>query len=191
MVEKSRRQEILAISARLFRERGYNATSIRDIATAVGMESASLYNHMENKHELLKVLLLDLADNYVAGIDRICASSLTSIEKLEAVVKEHIRITINNSNEVSLIPSEYVHLEEVPKQEYIAKRNHYESQFIALFEQCVSDNYIKNVNTNIAVYSILSTLRWLYSWREKHSEIEQSKLEEELLSNLLGGITNH
>lgn len=191
MVEKSRRQEILAISARLFRERGYNATSIRDIATAVGMESASLYNHMENKQELLKVLLLDLADNYVEGIDRIIASPMSSIEKLEAILREHIRITIDNTNEVSLIPSEYVHLEEQSKKIYLSKRNHYESQFIQLFEQCVADNHIKKVNTNIAVYSILSTLRWLYSWYEKHSEIEQSQLEDELLNNLLGGIKNH
>jgi len=190
--DKSRRTEILEKAASLFRKRGFAATSMRDIARAMGMESASLYNHIKSKQEILEALLMPLAKTYTKGITNIAHSPLTSIQKLERIIADQIQITIENTDAVSLVPNEWVHLESNTKSEYLKLRNFYEKAFKDTFEQAIQDGYLKPVNVEIATFSILSTLRWLYSWYDKNKKINPLELETELITNLIGGLrTNH
>ncbi|MFT4973632.1 MAG: AcrR family transcriptional regulator, partial [Saprospiraceae bacterium] len=64
---KSRKEEIKSAAARLFRKKGYSATSMRDIATAVGIKAASIYNHFKGKQELLQMLLMNIAYLFEKG----------------------------------------------------------------------------------------------------------------------------
>ena len=54
MKQISRKDEIIKTAAKLFKEKGYSAVTMRDIATAMGMKAASLYNHIKSKQEILK-----------------------------------------------------------------------------------------------------------------------------------------
>ncbi len=185
---KTRREEILEKAALLFHKKGYAATSIRDIAREMNMESASLYNHIRSKQEILQVLLMSLAEKYVMGIDDIAGSPLTSIQKLERIITDHIRITIDNTDVVSLIPNEWVHLDEGYLERFTALRDTYENQFLTIMRKAVKDGYIRKVNVHIAAFSILSTLRWLHSWYSRNKNINPVELEQELLSDLIDGV---
>lgn len=189
---KSRRNEILEKSAVLFHKKGYSATSMRDIAKAMGMESASLYNHIKSKQEILQAILLPLAHRYTKGIEEISKSPLSSIQQLERIIADQVRITIENTDGVSLIPTEWVHLENKEdvqaRKEYLELRNFYEKEFKRIFKKCIKDGELRKVNVDIAVFTILSTLRWLYSWYTKNQKINPVVLETELINNLLGGL---
>ena len=191
---KIRQKEILAKSARLFRKKGYAATSIRDIADEVGMKSASLYNHIDSKQEILQSLLLPIAKIYVTSIDQVTESSLPAIEKLEQIIRDQITITIENPDAVSLVPDQWVFLKNDEEEnnfgydEYVQLRNHYEKSFINIFQEAINEGALKDVHIEIACFSILSTLRRLYSWYAKHRSIDKSVLEKELIMNLLGGL---
>ncbi len=194
---KNRQREILAKSARLFRKKGYAATSIRDIADAVGMKSASLYNHIKSKQEILRALLLPIAKIYVTSINQVNENSLPAIEKLEQIIRDQIRITIENPDAVSLVPDQWVFLENDDKDaedaktaynDYIELRNYYEQLFIKIFQEAIDEGALKSVHIEIACFSILSTLRRLYSWYARHRTIDQAVLEKELIMNLLGGL---
>ena len=190
--DKSRRTEILEKAAILFHQKGYAATSIRDIAREMKMESASLYNHIQSKQEILQAILLPIAHRYTKGIKDISSSPLTSIQQLERIIADQIQITIQNMDAVSLVPNEWVHLEKNEKddalQEFLNLRDFYEKEFKNIFQKCIEDGYLKNVNIDIAVFSILSTLRWLYSWYSKNKNVNPLVLETELINNLIGGI---
>ncbi len=191
---KNRQKEILARSARLFRKKGYAATSIRDIADAVGMKSASLYNHIKSKQDILQRLLLPIAKIYVTSIDRVNDSNLPAIKKLEQIIRDQIIITIENPDAVSLVPDQWFFLEnnEAEKNNaydaYIQLRNYYEKIFLKIFQEAIDEGDLKPVHIEIACFSILSTLRRLYSWFARHRTIDQKILEQELIMNLLGGL---
>lgn len=189
---KNRRTEILEKSARLFRKRGYAATSMRDIAQEVGMESASLYNHIKSKQEVLQTLLLPLAHRYVSGIEEINAAPLPAIQKLERIIIDQILITIDNIDAVSLVPDQWIHLDDKQKvrTEYLQFRDQYEALFLQIFRQAIEEKDLKAVHVEIACFSILSTLRRLYSWYARHRNINRVVLETELIQNLLGGLRN-
>jgi AcrR family transcriptional regulator len=190
--DKSRRTEILEKAAILFHKKGYSATSVRNIAQEMKMESASLYNHIKSKQEILQAILLPIAHRYTKGIQEISNSPLTSIQQLERIIADQIRITIENIDGVSLIPNEWVHLEKTKERdalkEFLDLRNLYEKEFKKVFKKCIKEGYLRKVNVDIAVFSILSTLRWLYSWYSKNQKINPLVLETELINNLIGGL---
>jgi len=185
----SRREHIKESAAKLFREKGYKASSMQEIADAVGIKAASLYNHIQSKQEILKELLIDMADKFTAGMQEINKSSLNSIEKLEQLVSLHIKLTYQHPDAIALITGEWVHLEEPELGEYSSKRKAYENQFKKIINSCKTDGYINpNVDTEIALYSILSTLHWLYSWQNKNHKMNAMDMEKQLKTTLLEGL---
>ena len=82
----SRKDVIVSKAATLFREKGYKAASMRDLAEAVGVEAASLYNHIKSKSELLHELVFNVANRFVLKIDEIESESISSLEKMEKIL---------------------------------------------------------------------------------------------------------
>ncbi|MEL7147902.1 MAG: TetR/AcrR family transcriptional regulator [Bacteroidota bacterium] len=185
---KSKREHIKECAAHLFRKKGYKATSVRDIAQHVGMEAASLYNHIKSKQEILSELLLEMAHLFTKGMEAIDSSSYTPIIKLERLISMHVKFAVEHTDSISLITNEWVHLEGHTYQEFVDLRDTYERKFEQIIKDCVDQGYFAPVNTEIALFSILSTLRWLYSWYTKNKNMNPVELEKEFIHCLLDGL---
>lgn len=184
----SKRAEIIQSAALLFRKKGYTATSVRDIAREMGMEASSLYNHVSSKQEILKELLISVAHLFSEGMREIKPAPLTAYQKLERLVALHVRITIEQTDAVSLIPKEWIHLETEHIKEFLTLRDTYEKDFKSIIIKGMEEESIREINPEVATFSILSTLRWLYSWITKNAEINSITLEEEMKKCLLEGL---
>ncbi|HMU36302.1 MAG TPA: TetR/AcrR family transcriptional regulator, partial [Marmoricola sp.] len=99
---QTRRQELLRIAAELFAERGYKATTVRDIADAAGILSGSLYHHFDSKesmvHELLDSFQTELFERY----DAVVASQGSPREKLEDIVRLSFEAVGSHRAEVAI-----------------------------------------------------------------------------------------
>jgi len=188
-VSKTKKEIIKEKASYLFRKKGYAATSMQDIALAVDMKAASLYNHIKSKQEILQDLLMSIASAFTDGMIEIEQSSLNPLQKLEALVGLHVNLTMANSDSIALITGEWVHLSEPELNSYIKQRNKYEKKFLKILNQCQSSGHIDaNTNIELALFSILSSLHWLYSWHHKHKNISKVELEHQLKSILLRGL---
>lgn len=181
----SRKEQIKKVAAHLFRKRGYTATSMRDIAGEMGMEAPSLYNHISGKQQLLEELLMMIARNFTNGMSEVRGSSLSSIEKLEHLIKLHVDITLDHTDAVSLLTNEWVHLQGTVAADFISLKDKYENDFRKVLKACIKDGHLEKVNVELALFSILSTLRWLYSWYSKNPTVNKLELEREMLRLLL------
>ena len=188
MVQKSRKETIKDCAARLFRKKGFSATTMNDIADAVGIKAASLYNHFNSKQDLLKDLLMYMAQRFTKGMAEIENASLPPIEKLERLIALHVRLTTDHTDAISIITGEWVHLKEPELSAYSTMREEYEGKFKRIIEACKKDGSIADVNTEIALFSMLSTLHWLYSWYSKNKNISPIDLEKQLIQVLLNGL---
>ena len=184
----TKRDQIKAQAARLFRKRGYKATSMRDLGREVGVEAASLYNHITSKQELLHELLLEMAGHFTEAMSETLASQLGPVEKLERLIVQHVRLTVEHTDAISLITSEWVHLEEPAKSAYLRQRDEYESHFRRILTDCMDAGHFEKINVEIALFSTLSTLRWLYSWYGRHRDIEPAELERQMVRVLVDGL---
>ncbi len=186
---QSRKEVIRSCAARLFRKKGYNATSMRDIAEAVGIKAASIYNHIKSKQELLEDLLLMMAHLFSKGMEDISrSSSLSSEQKLERLIALHIRLTVENTDAIALVAGEWVHLKSPAREEYLVLRETYENQFKAIIDTGKTEGLFKEIDTEIILFSTLSTLRWLYSWYSKNRQYNIVELERQMTQCLIAGI---
>ncbi|MEL6989718.1 MAG: TetR/AcrR family transcriptional regulator, partial [Bacteroidota bacterium] len=159
---KSKRQEILEVAGYLFREKGYTATHMKDIAEKVNMEAASLYNHINSKHEILRDLLMYVAYKFQNGMKNIIESSYSDFEKIKAIIALHIRLTTENPHCISLLTKDWKHLKETDLKAFKQIRVKYSEDFLSIVKSAMENGEIKKANPEITLNSILSSVRWLY-----------------------------
>lgn len=184
---ETRKEEIINTAAKLFKERGYSAVTMRDLASAMGIKAASLYNHIKSKQEILKEIIISLAEEFTQGLELIQQSSTSSVEKIEEVVKLHVSITSQNTYGMASLNNDWMHLEE--KRDYYLKlRSNYEEELRRIIAEGVKNGEIIDENIEIMLFSILSTLRSLYLWIPKKDYLNPEKLSQQLSRVLVKGI---
>ena len=183
----SRKQEIYRTAAKLFKEKGYSAVTMRDLAAAVGIKAASLYNHITSKQQILSEIILDIAEQFTKEIDTITDRDTDTITKLKEVIAQHITLTTDNPYGMAALNNDWMHLEG-KLDHYLDLRTRYEKKFRNMVLEGKESGELKDVNTEILVYSILTTLRNLYLWIPKKGELKKDELIEELSITLLQGV---
>lgn len=186
---QNRKEDIRSTAAKLFRKKGYGATSMRNIAEGVGIKAGSIYNHFDSKQDLLQNLLMLPANLYTTEMQAVKTSPLSSRQKLEKLIKHHVKMAVEHTDTVALIVSDWAHLEGDARTEFFKLREDYEKDFREIIEAGKAEGaFNKAVNTDIAVFSMLSTLRWLFSWYNRNKSLDVKELEEQMIKSLLGGI---
>lgn len=183
-----RKSEIVTISAQLFKEKGYSAVTMRDIAQAIDIKAASLYNHIKSKQEILVLMIIQIAEEYTETIRTIEASGETSVEKIKKVIQLHIDITVSNPDALASLNNDWMHLPQIELQYFLKMREEYEDIFRAIVNKGIADGEIKNYNAEVIIFSILSTIRTLYLWYGKKKDFNANVLKTNLNKILLEGI---
>jgi len=184
---ETRRDEIIKTAAKLFKEKGYSAVTMRDLATAMGMKAASLYNHINSKQEILKEIIISLAESFTDGMSQIKESNVTSNDKLKAIVSLHINISSQNIYGMASLNNDWMHLEEQLPY-YLQLRSNYEEEFRSILKDGMKRNEIKKANLEVVLFSLLSTLRSLYLWIPKKEDLNSEELAKDLGEVLINGI---
>jgi len=184
----SRKKEIINIASRLFKERGYNAVSMRDIAQAMDIKAASLYNHIAGKQEILATLILEVAEKFTAEMASITSETSSPLQKIEKVIKVHIDITVNYSEHIATLNNDWMHLEGSALKRVVKMREDYEQNFRNIIKQGISEAEIRPQHPEVILFSILSTLRTLYLWNEKRGKMDVNVLKKDMVAVLIKGI---
>ncbi|GGG56460.1 TetR/AcrR family transcriptional regulator [Bizionia arctica] len=187
MKEITRKEEIITTAAKLFKEKGYSAVTMRDIATAMGMKAASLYNHISSKQEILKDIIISLAEEFTEEMFLIKQSETNTLNKLENIVALHVNITSRNPDGMASLNSDWMHLEE-QLDYYLELRVNYENDFRSILKSGILNKEIANNNMEVMLFSMLSTLRSLYMWIPSKEDLELQKISSELSKVLINGI---
>ena len=184
----NRKSEILKVAKDLITEKGYNAVSMRDLAKALDIKAASLYNHIANKQEILSTIILEIAEAFTVGMTQIFNEETTSIKKLQDLIGLHIDISINNSGAMAMMHNDWKHLEADELIRFVTLRNAYENNFRTIIKQGINQGEIINKNPEVIVFSMLSTLQTMYLWYEKRGKMDVNILKTDMVSVLLDGI---
>lgn len=183
-----RKSEIISVAAQLFKEKGYSAVTVRDIALAMDIKAASLYNHIKSKQEILVLIIIKIAEEFTNKMNQIVVSDENSIYKLEKIIQLHIDITIRNPEDLAALNNDWMHLENENLKYFLKMREDYESNFRKIVKIGIANKEIKNLNAEVIIFSMLSTLRTLYIWYGKKKTINENLLKTNMTKVLLNGI---
>src|ERR671918_230050 len=102
MVVESRRQQIEDAASSLFRERGYTATSVRDIAQALNLQGGSLYAHVASKEDVLWSIVSRAADRFNAVVAPLAASGAPAPQRLREMIHGHVAVVTSAQKDAAV-----------------------------------------------------------------------------------------
>jgi AcrR family transcriptional regulator len=155
----------------LFRERGYHGTSVRDLARAVDMETASLYYHYPSKHEILIELFHRTMDDMLAGVEQAVAAEVGATARLRAAVRFHVGFHVARQDESFISHSELRAIGEEDLPGIIAKRDRYEKFMRALLSAGVEEGCFEIADVRIAATAILMMCSGVSDWFERRGRL--------------------
>jgi AcrR family transcriptional regulator len=183
-----RKTEIITVAAQLFKEKGYSAVTMRDIAQAMDIKAASLYNHIKSKQEILVLIVIEIAEEFTATMNEVVASSESTIKKIEKVIQLHIDITLRDANALACLNNDWMHLADSELTYFIKMREEYEDNFRTIIKKGMEEGTISKLNLEVIIFSTLSTLRTLYLWYGKKKSPDAAILKTNMIQVLLNGI---
>jgi AcrR family transcriptional regulator len=187
MKTETRKEEIIRVAAKLFKEKGYSAVTMRDLASVMGIKAASLYNHINSKQDILKEIIISIAEEFTNGMTSIRSSDDSCIDKLKKIIQLHVRISSDNIYGMASLNNDWMHLED--QLAYYQKlRSDYESDFMSILKQGISSGEIVEAKPDVMMFSILTTLRSLYLWIPKKEILSLDELSLNLTQILIEGI---
>lgn len=184
----SRKEQVIRTAAELFRNKGYAATSMRDLAHALGIEAASLYSHISSKEEILRILCFDMARQFVAVLGEVEKKDISYSEKLRLGIIGHVEVMAQDLTASAVFMNEHRHLTGKHLHAFLYKRINYINRFKNIIENGIREGEFKSVDTKLAVMTLFSSLNWMPNWYDPVKTINPEELGEQLADMLLSGL---
>ena len=161
----SRERDIVATAARLFKEKGYRATTLEDIAAAVGMLKGSLYYYIRSKEELLYLVVRDPIREVYSELEAIVAADLPFTEQIAQAIANHMTVFHLHYPHIAVYLHDYRHLMDKLEQNVIETPKQYQRLWDTLLRQGIAAGEIRNdVDVTMAGYALLGMCNWAYRW---------------------------
>ena len=181
----SKKQIIINAAADLFKDKGYNAASIRDLATKVGLEPSSIYSHIKSKEDLLSEICMGCAQKFTEGMAQISNTDMSSRKKIGALITLHLDIAFENLASITVFNDEWRYLPDSVLNEFLILRKDYEKQFKKILMEGKEEGKFEFQHTDIVFNVIIKTLSWSYAGVKKYKKEELQQELTSFISNAL------
>lgn len=183
-----RKEQIYSTARSLFRERGYPATTVRDIAREMNMQAGSLYAHIESKEDVLWEIVNRAASQFLESAEPIAASDLRPTEKLRELVRAHVRMVAANLAEATIFLHEWKFLGEKRRQEIAERRNRYESLYRHVVEEGIASGEFAPTDPKMATLLVLSAVNWMPQWYNPAGPLSPAEVADSFIGLVLRGL---
>jgi TetR/AcrR family transcriptional regulator, cholesterol catabolism regulator len=164
-VSMSKEQEIITVAARLFKEKGYRATTLEDIAAAVGMLKGSLYYYIQSKEELLYIVVREPVRQIYNQLEEIVHSHAPTKIRIAQAFANHLRLFHQHYPHMAVYLHDYHHLMQKLQKDVIETPKHYQRLWATLLQQGIDAGELRNdLDVQVTVYAILGMCNWVYRW---------------------------
>jgi AcrR family transcriptional regulator len=183
---------ILRTAARIFAEKNYHSTSMRDISRATNVSLAGLYHYCKSKEELLFLIqdncfgrVLERLEERLRGVD-------DPQQKLRILIENHLAFFAANMAEMKVLSHEAdslggdLHLQVAGKKERYTKLAR---RILAEVQQQKPKNEAR-IDLTVATYALFGMMNWIYNWYNPRGKISVANLVDNVLRLYLGGFLN-
>lgn len=169
----------------LFAEKGYNGTSINDLANSLGLTTASLYYHVNGKQDLLfRVLQAGMAD-FLASLKETFDSDMSPSDKLRVAVTTHLDYVLERPTAVAVFIRERRFLPPEPREEYSARTDRYDRMFNTIIKQTMEEGAIPPGDPTMLRVMALGMINWLVEWYQPEGRLSTVQIRASMLDVIL------
>jgi TetR/AcrR family transcriptional regulator, cholesterol catabolism regulator len=183
-----RRAEMFRTIAQLFRDRGFDATSVSDIARALGLTKAGLYHHFDSKEALLFEIMM-------FGLDKVRDEVILPVraisdpeERLRQLITRHARITTRGHGAVAHLQDEIRALPPPARKQVEHRMRVYFDLVRGTLEELQAAGRLCDVDPTVATFSLIGMILWLPRWFRQDGRLTQDHVAENIANLALGGL---
>ncbi|HTA49207.1 MAG TPA: TetR/AcrR family transcriptional regulator [Verrucomicrobiae bacterium] len=186
------RQEILRTAARLFQQRGYDATSMNDVAAALKLSKGGLYHHFQSKDEILYEIMNHAMEITQERVLNPVRSIADPEERLRALIRLHIEVVLSpRDREITVMLHENHPLPpalrkriNIRKKDYI----HFLESLMTEVQEKARNQTRGKVSPRAAAFALLGMINWIYQWYKPEGELQAQNLIPQFTDLIFGGI---
>jgi TetR/AcrR family transcriptional regulator, cholesterol catabolism regulator len=184
----TRKDQIYEVAERLFSERGYHATTMREIARELAIEGGSLYSHISGKQELLYAIILRGSEQFLQAARDTIAAAGSARARLRELMRRHLAIMAASTPRAIVHFHEWRHLEPEHQATIRARRDQYESYVRQIIRDGVVAGEFAPHDERLVGLSVLSLLNWTYQWYTPGGTWNAPELADQFFELLTGGL---
>jgi AcrR family transcriptional regulator len=185
----TRREELTRIAARLFAERGYQGTSLADLAGELGVQKPSLYHHIASKEDLLWEVAREGADAFHGALDAVPAQA-PAAERIRLALRAHLAVVARQLDVATVFVREWRYLKGDRRERFLAERRRYEERIRDLFRDGVEGSELRtDLDIATAALLFLSAANWAYTWLRPG--VDTDALADRLFGAMLEGMRGY
>ena len=187
-LNNERLAEVYRTAAQIILRKGYDATSINDIANALGMTKAGLYHYINGKKELLFDIMnfgLDELDEEVA---RPAHSIPDARERLRFIIASHAQLVTRGQGAITILVDEITALTPAQNRMITRRKREYFNRLRDLLNELKAQGQLHDVDTTAATFSLLGMINWLSRWFRQDGAMTQEQVAEEIVKIALNGL---
>jgi AcrR family transcriptional regulator len=178
---RNTREDVVRAAGRLFADRGYHGTSMRDLGKELGLLGSSLYSHVSSKQDLLVEVVEEGARLFEASAERALETPGSASDRLDALIAGHIDVVVDNIDVARTYLNEARMLENGYRSRIVEARDHYEEAFRSVVRAGKKDGSFRpGVDPKTASIFILSILNAIERWYRPDGELDRDALVAEL-----------
>jgi AcrR family transcriptional regulator len=180
--------EIVTAAIQLFQQKGYHATSMQDIADAVGLQKGSLYHYITSKDDLLVDIIHDAIAQYNARLAEVRSMDLPVRRKLELAVRYHLTGIAEKLGMLTIFLRESYALEPEKAKVLDEDSARYNQMFEELFQEGIDSGEVRGLDPKLATRTVLGACNWFYRWYRPDGARSIDELADFFVDLLFNGI---
>jgi TetR/AcrR family transcriptional regulator, cholesterol catabolism regulator len=180
--------EIQGVATRLFAQKGYHNTSMREIARALEMNQASLYHYFDSKEDLLYTLITDAMDEALDTLEQICQSDLSPNGKLNEVLSFYTSYYAGDQDRLRLLVNEQDNLGEEYRQIVIEKERRYVRLIQSILKALADERKMKPIPPSVATFAFFGMVHYTIKWYDRSGPVKSGELADYFLEIFTKGI---
>jgi AcrR family transcriptional regulator len=184
----TRKEQIYRAASALFSERGYRATSVRDIARELDLQGGSLYAHISSKEDVLWEIIARVAESFFDAVRPIAEAELPAPERLRAMIHAHVGVVVNELARAAVFFQDWRHLSEPRRSEVLALRDGYEALFRTVIADGVAREELAARDPRLAAIFVLTALNGIPGWFRADGERTADDIADDLAGLILDGL---
>jgi AcrR family transcriptional regulator len=187
-VARNSRQDVVRAAGRLFAQRGYHGTSMRDLGRELGLHGSSLYSHISSK----EALLVEVVESGAELFERSSAHALEAtdepIQRLRSLVSGHVGVVLDHLDEARTFLNEAEALEPQHRAVVIKARDRYESVFRSVISQGIATGaFRRDLDVRMTAIYLLSILNAIDRWYRPGGDLDRETLTDSIMEFVVRG----
>jgi AcrR family transcriptional regulator len=188
-VHETRRQQIEDAASALFGERGYAATSVRDIAHALNIQGGSLYAHVASKEDVLWSIVSRAADRFNTQVGPIAVSPGLASTRLREMIRAHVTVVTASQRDAAVFLHEWRFLGDARREQMAARRDAYEALFRQAIGEGIANGDFAPVDARLTATALLTSLNGIATWYRPDGALTATEIADQHADLFLRALT--